>query len=42
MDIGPYYVTALLSLLGPVQACCAMSKRTFDRARLPLSRTAAR
>lgn len=30
MDIGPYYVTALLSLLGPVQTCCAMSKRTFD------------
>lgn len=31
MDIGPYYVTALLSLLGPVQSCCAMSKRTFDK-----------
>lgn len=29
-DIGPYYVTALLSLLGPVRRCCAMSKRTFD------------
>lgn len=31
MDIGPYYVNALLSLLGPVQSCCAMSKRTFDQ-----------
>lgn len=31
MDIGPYYMTALLSLLGPVQSCCAMSKRTFDQ-----------
>lgn len=30
LDIGPYYVTALLSLLGPVRRCCAMSKRTFD------------
>ena len=30
MDIGPYYVTALLSLLGPVSTCCAMSKLTFD------------
>lgn len=29
-DIGPYYITALLSLLGPVKRCCAMSKRTFD------------
>ncbi len=29
-DIGPYYMTALLSLLGPVRRCCAMSKRTFD------------
>lgn len=30
LDIGPYYVTALLSLLGPVKRCCAMSKRTFS------------
>ncbi len=29
LDIGPYYMTALLSLLGPVKKCCAMSKRTF-------------
>lgn len=29
-DIGPYYLTALLSLLGPVHRCCAMSKRTYD------------
>jgi len=30
LDIGPYYMTALLSLLGPVKSCCAMSKRTFN------------
>lgn len=29
LDIGPYYVTALLALLGPVKRCCAMAKRTF-------------
>ena len=29
LDMGPYYLTALLSLLGPVKRCCAMSKRTF-------------
>lgn len=28
-DMGPYYMTALLSLLGPVHRCCAMSKRTY-------------
>ncbi|MGJ9384799.1 Gfo/Idh/MocA family protein [Salipaludibacillus sp. CF4.18] len=28
LDIGPYYMTTLLSLLGPVKSCCAMSKRT--------------
>lgn len=31
LDIGPYYITALLSLLGPVKSCCAMSRRTFDQ-----------
>jgi predicted dehydrogenase len=30
LDIGPYYVTALVSLLGPAKRCVAMSKRTFD------------
>jgi len=29
LDMGPYYVTALLSLLGPVKSICAMSSRTF-------------
>lgn len=29
LDIGPYYVTALLSLLGPVRRCSAMAKKTF-------------
>jgi predicted dehydrogenase len=31
LDIGPYYVTALVSLLGPATRCTAMTKRTFDR-----------
>lgn len=30
LDIGPYYVTALLSLLGPVKRCSAMAKKTFS------------
>lgn len=30
LDIGPYYVTALLSLLGPARQCAAMSSRTCD------------
>ncbi len=30
-DIGPYYLTALLSLLGPVTAVSAMSSRAFDQ-----------
>lgn len=30
LDIGPYYLTALLSLLGPATRCCAMAKRTFN------------
>lgn len=31
LDIGPYYVAALVSLLGPARRCAAMAKRTFDR-----------
>ena len=31
LDLGPYYLTALISLLGPVSRVCGMSKRTFDR-----------
>lgn len=30
LDMGPYYVTALLSLLGPVKSICAMSSRAFN------------
>src|SRR5271166_4361147 len=30
-DIGPNYVAALVSLLGPARRCAAMSKRTFDK-----------
>lgn len=29
LDIGPYYMTALLSLLGPVERVCGMSSRAF-------------
>nr|WP_315242263.1 Gfo/Idh/MocA family oxidoreductase [uncultured Albidiferax sp.] len=29
LDIGPYYIAALLSLLGPATRCCAMGKRSF-------------
>lgn len=31
LDIGPYYVTALLSLLGPVASATAMASRTYPR-----------
>lgn len=30
LDIGPYYMVALLALLGPVQHCSAMSSRAFE------------
>lgn len=30
LDMGPYYITALLSLLGPVKSICALSSRAFD------------
>jgi predicted dehydrogenase len=29
LDIGPYYLTALVSLLGPVKSCCGFSKTAF-------------
>ena len=31
LDMGPYYMSALLSLIGPVKTCCAMAKKTFDK-----------
>jgi predicted dehydrogenase len=31
LDIGPYYVTALLSLLGPAVSCCAMTNTAFAK-----------
>jgi predicted dehydrogenase len=30
LDIEPYYLTALVSLLGPVKSCCGFSKTTFS------------
>lgn len=29
-DMGPYYLTALISLLGPANRLCASTKQTFD------------
>ena len=29
LDIGPYYMTALLSLLGPIRTCAGMARKTF-------------
>ncbi|MDX2110438.1 MAG: Gfo/Idh/MocA family oxidoreductase [Verrucomicrobiota bacterium] len=31
LDMGPYYITALVNLLGPVRSVQAMVKRTFDK-----------
>lgn len=36
LDIGPYYVTALLALLGPVEAVAGMGSRAFDRRSIPV------
>lgn len=35
LDMGPYYLTALVSLLGPVEAVTAMSSRSSDARYLP-------
>ncbi|MFP4153242.1 MAG: Gfo/Idh/MocA family protein [Alkalispirochaeta sp.] len=35
LDIGPYYITALLSLLGPVARCSALSVRPFRERIVP-------
>lgn len=34
-DMGPYYMTALLSLLGPVRRVCAMTTRAGDTRTVP-------
>lgn len=34
-DMGPYYITALLSLLGPVQRVCAMATKAADTRTVP-------
>lgn len=31
LDMGPYYITALVSLLGPVQRVSCFAKKTFDK-----------
>lgn len=35
LDMGPYYLTALVTLLGPVEAVTAMSSRSSDTRYLP-------
>lgn len=35
LDMGPYYLTALVSLLGPVEAVTAMSNRAFQQRTIP-------
>ena len=30
LDMGPYYITALVNLQGPVKRLCGMSKKSFD------------
>ncbi|WP_332634353.1 Gfo/Idh/MocA family protein [Halalkalibacter flavus] len=30
LDIGPYYMTALISLLGPISSCCGYARKTFE------------
>ena len=41
-DIGPYYITALVSLLGPVKRVTALSKAAQSDARSAVDRTRAR
>ena len=31
LDLGPYYLTALISLFGPVKRACGLAKRTFEK-----------
>ncbi|MEM7445334.1 MAG: Gfo/Idh/MocA family oxidoreductase [Pseudomonadota bacterium] len=31
LDLGPYYLSAMVFLLGPVSRVCGMSRRTFDQ-----------
>lgn len=31
LDLGPYYLTAMISLLGPVKRSCGFAKRTFNK-----------
>lgn len=31
LDLGPYYLTAMIALLGPVKRSCGITKKTFDK-----------
>ena len=37
LDIGPYYITALISLFGPIAKCSGMSKMTYPERTTPES-----
>jgi predicted dehydrogenase len=30
LDIGRYYLTALISMLGPISSCCGYARKTFN------------
>ena len=34
-DVGPYYITTLVSLLGPVKGVVALAKKSFPSASSP-------
>lgn len=31
LDMSPYYLTALISLMGPIKSVCGMAKKSFDQ-----------
>lgn len=35
MDMGPYYLTALIQMMGPVRSVSAFAQQTFERRRIP-------
>ena len=34
IDMGPYYITALVTLLGPVKSVTSRSKKVFEKEKL--------
>lgn len=35
LDIGPYYITALISLFGPITSCCGLTRMTYAERTVP-------